>query len=280
VETEWVIRRPAPRLAALVDRYIGYRMLDLPAGVHRGLPSRHLTMDVSIGPGIDVIAQVDPADTPRSYRFVVGGLQDAPALIAYEGTLEGISIALTPPGCRALFGMPAGALWNQSLELEEVTGRAADELWERLQGPRSWDERFAICDQVLTSLLREDDVEPALRRSWQLVVATVGAAPVGDIARTIGWTRQHLARRFTAEYGLSPKLAGRIVRFDRARRMVERAAGDDPLARIAAAAGYYDQAHMTREFSELAGVPPGRLLRDDLPSVQDAEADRAAASAA
>lgn len=229
-----------------------------------------MTLIVSIGPEIDVIAQTDPSQSPDRYRCVVGGLQASTAFIAHDGNQEGVAVQLTPLGCHALFGMPARALWNMSGELEDVIGGAAAELWERVQLAEEWEDRFAVCDNVFCRLLREDQLEPALKRSWQLLVGSGGTAPIARLAETIGWTRQHFARRFAGEFGLSPKLAARVVRFDRARRMLETPFLS--IAQVAHACGYYDQAHLTREFTELAGVPPGRLFVDDLPSVQDTDA--------
>jgi AraC-like DNA-binding protein len=266
-QSEWLTRRPAPALAPFVDRYVGYRLEGFPPGLHRGLPSRHLTFIASIGPPIDVVAQTDPAQAPGRYRAVISGLQASPALIAHEGAQEGVALELAPIGSRALFGMPARELWNTSLELEDLSGPVADELWERLQLAPTWPERFAACDDVLGRLLTGDSVEPALARSWQLLAASAGTRPVSEIAGRIGWTRQHFARRFAGEFGLSPKLAARVVRFDKARRLLR--APFLSIAQVAHACGYYDQAHLTRDFTELAGVPPGRLLADDLPSVQD-----------
>jgi AraC-like DNA-binding protein len=263
-------RRPAPLLAHFVDRYVGYRLEGFPPGLHRGLPSRHLTFIVSIGPPIDVVAQTDPARAPSRYRAVISGLQAAPALIAHDGSSEGVAFELTPIGCRALFGMPASELWNTSLEVDDLAGPVGAELWERLQLAPAWAERFAACDDVLGRLLTGDSVEPALARSWQLLAASAGTRPVSEIAGTIGWTRQHFARRFAGEFGLSPKLAARVVRFDRARRLLQ--APFLSIAQVALACGYYDQAHLTRDFTELAGVPPARLLAGDLPSVQDDDA--------
>jgi AraC-like DNA-binding protein len=267
--SEWLTRRPAPALAPFVERYIGYRLEGFPPGLHRGLPSRHLTFIVSIGPEIDVVVQTDPAQALSTYRAVIGGLQAAPALIAHDGYQEGVAFELTPLGCRALLGLPARELWNISLELDELTGSIGNELWERLQLAPSWPERFAISDEVLARLTTRESVEPALDRSWQLVMASAGTVPVAQIARTLGWTRQHFARRFAGEFGLSPKLAARVVRFDRARRMLQ--APLLSIAQVARACGYYDQAHLTREFGELAGVSPARLLANDLPSVQDSD---------
>jgi AraC-like DNA-binding protein len=269
----YLIRRPVPALAPYIERYVGYRLFGFPAGVHRGVPGRYMTLIVSIGPEIDVIAQTDSAQAPDRYRCVVGGLQASTALIAHDGNQEGVAIQVTPLGSRALFGMPARELWNLSGELEDVVGGPATELWERVQLARDWEERFAVCDSVFTRLVRDDELEPALKRSWQLLVGSSGTAPVAELAGTIGWTRQHFARRFADEFGLSPKLAARVIRFDRARRMLETPFLS--IAQVAYACGYYDQAHLTREFTELAGVPPGRLLEGDLPSVQDNDGARA-----
>ncbi|MEV6211981.1 AraC family transcriptional regulator [Kitasatospora sp. NPDC051914] len=62
------------------------------------------------------------------------------------------------------------------------------------------------------------------------------------------------------ETGLSPKAAARVVRFDRARRMA--ASGGGRLAELAAACGYFDQAHLAREFRALAVVAPSVWLAD------------------
>jgi AraC-like DNA-binding protein len=273
--SEWRTRRPAPVLASAVDRYVGYRLVGFDPGLHRGLPSRHMTLIVSIGPEIDVVAQTDPRQAPNRYRCVVGGLQASPALIAHGGNQEGIAIELTPVGCRALFGAPARALWNTAFELDDVAGAAGAELWERLQSVEAWEDRFRICDEVLGQLVGDDSLEPALRRSWQLLVASAGTTRVAELSRTVGWTRQHFARRFADEFGLAPKLAARVVRFERARRMLD--APFLSIAQVAASCGYYDQAHLTRDFVQLGGCPPGRLLAQDLPSFQDSTAHHAQA---
>jgi AraC-like DNA-binding protein len=266
---QWLTSQPAAPLSPFVDRYVGYRLVGFAPGFHHGLPSSHMTFIVSIGADIDVAAQTDRSQIPDRYRCVVSGLQASSALIVHDGNQEGIAIELSPLGSRAVFGMPAGALWNTSVELSDVVGSIGSELWERLQSTGTWHDRFAVCDEVLTGLLRDNPVAPELQRSWQLLVASAGSIPVSDLALEIEWSRQHLARRFGHEFGLSPKLAGRVVRFERARRMLGAAPSTASIARVAATCGYYDQAHLTRDFVELAGCPPRRLFADDLPSFQD-----------
>ncbi|MGH9245379.1 MAG: helix-turn-helix domain-containing protein [Acidimicrobiales bacterium] len=268
-DVEWMAGMPSTRLRPFIERYCGYRLVGFAAGLHRGLPSRHMTFIVSVGGDIDVVAQTDPAQPPQRYGCVVSGLQASSALIAHDGNQEGVAIELTPLGSRALFGMPAGELWNVSLELADVIGAAGRELWERLQVTDRWDERFAACDAVLSRLAGDDVAPRELTFAWEAVVASGGGRSVGDLAHEVGWSRQHLARRFRNEFGLGPKLAARVVRFERARRMLQAIPAFVSIAQVAAACGYYDQAHLDRDFAQLAGCTPTQLLAGDLPSFQD-----------
>jgi AraC-like DNA-binding protein len=261
---------PAPPLRPFIERYVGYRMSGLTPGVHRGLPSRHLTFLVSIGPPVDVVAQTDPRQPPASYHTVVSGLQARPATIGYGSHQEGVGIELSPLGARMLFGLPSRVLWDASVECSDVVGRQGWELWERLQGVPAWPRRFAVCDEVLTRWADTDvRVAAELTRAWHTLVRSGGTAAVGDLAADIGWSRQHLARRFGEEFGLGPKLAARVLRFERATTMLRHTPSFTTIAQVAASCGYFDQSHLDRDFVELAGCTPSQLLAEELPSVQD-----------
>lgn len=262
---------PSPALRPFIDRYVGYRLAGFAGGVHRGLPSRHMTLIVGIGATIDVVAQADRRQAPGEYGFVLSGLHAAPALIAHGGDQEGVAIELTPLGFRALFGMPARELWSTTVECSDVAGPAGRELRERVQGETGWRERFAVCDEVLGRRVAHDRLAPAeLQGAWQALVGSRGTAEIGAVAEEVGWTRQHLARRFRDEFGLGPKLAARVLRFERARRMLQSVPSFVTVAQVAATCGYYDQAHLNRDFVEFAGCSPTRLIAEEaLPSFQD-----------
>lgn len=116
-----------------------------------------------------------------------------------------------------------------------------------------------------------------MREAWRLVLGSGGTVPVTRLAAEVGWSRRHLAERFGQELGLSPKAAARIVRFERARHMLQRP-DRGTMADVAAACGYFDQPHLNRDFVELAGCPPGEWLAEELPSVQDGEGPGSAES--
>jgi AraC-like DNA-binding protein len=166
--------------------------------------------------------------------------------------------------------MPSRALWNSSFECADVAGLVGGELWERLQGLGTWPERFAACDEVLTGLVDADAaVAPELDHAWRTLVSTGGTGSISALAARVGWSRQHLAHRFTDEFGLGPKLAARVMRFERARHMLQATPSFVSIAQVAATCGYYDQAHLNRDFAELAGCTPTAWLAEELPSFQD-----------
>jgi len=136
-----------------------------------------------------------------------------------------------------------------------------------------WETRFELLDAHLLGVLarrREDPetlVAPEVREAWRVLQHTGGRARIQDVAAHVGWSRRHLAARFAAEYGLGPKQAARLMRFDHARTLL---ASGHALADAAAGAGYADQAHLTREWRTLAGRSPTETLREQFPIVQDA----------
>ena len=94
---------------------------------------------------------------------------------------------------------------------------------------------------------------------------------MSELAAGTGWSERHLTGRFRAEIGLAPKAAARVIRFDRARKLLVRkltAGGDYLLADLAADCGYFDQAHLAREFRALAGCPPSQWLAEEFRNVQ------------
>jgi transcriptional regulator GlxA family with amidase domain len=109
---------------------------------------------------------------------------------------------------------------------------------------------------------------PEVEQAWRLIRRGGGRTPVAGVASDVGWSTRHLEQRFRGEFGITPKAAVRITRFERS---VD--AARDPrrrLADVAAECGYADQAHLAREWRDLAGRPPSRWrVEDDLAFVQD-----------
>ena len=212
---------PAAPLRGLIGWYSGYRQDGVPPARHRGLPSPYLTLIITLDDPLTVARHPDPADRPGDYRTLVGGLHTTPALITHPGRQSGVQVHLSPLGARALLGLPAGELAGRDLAGDDVLGRVAGELHERMRAATDWPARFAVLDQVLLDRADLDQqVPPDVAEAWRLLLRSGGQVRAAELASRVGWSPRYLQRRLLAETGLTPKAAARVTRFDRARRIL------------------------------------------------------------
>ncbi len=268
---------PAP-LRPFVAAATGYRVPPNPTGLHRGLPSRHLTLVLELHAPLRL-----RLGTHVAAHGVLGGLHTGPALIDASLAQEGLQYGLTPGGVRALFGVPAGELRGQAVDLADVVGAGADELLARLRDAPTWAERFGIVDAALLHRLaagggRVPYPPPEVSRAWRLIHTSRGGISVAELARQVGWGRRHLSERFRTATGLTPKEAARVARFEATRGLLL-SPRRPPLVEVAATCGYADQQHLAREWRALAGCSVGTWLREELPFVHDPSGAPGASSA-
>lgn len=113
----------------------------------------------------------------------------------------------------------------------------------------------AALEQIAVERLRH--AEPPDPRIAGIVDHIRAGAPVAATAEVVGMGERQLHRRCLAAFGYGPKTLARILRMNRA---LDLARSGTPLAAVAAAAGYADQAHLTRDVKALTGEPPGALI--------------------
>jgi AraC-like DNA-binding protein len=189
-------------------------------------------------------------------------------------TVEMLSPRTTIVGLRFHAGAASSVLRESASELVDLTV-VSDALWgasavatgERIADARSPQEALAFLQQLVIAHL------PAASRPDPIVAATVRrllsgrTADIGRLAASLSISERQLRRRCEAWVGLGPKALHRMLRFQVLQALAQRntALGRKPagdgLARLAAEAGYADQAHLNRECLRLSGETPRSLLR-------------------
>jgi AraC-like DNA-binding protein len=255
----YVTRRPGPRLRDFVEYF--WTLSDEPGhGQELVVPSGTLELVVNLDRDAFGITHA-VGGTPRHQRFpgaIVSGCYSRPFGIDTHDHADIVGVHFKPGGAAGLLGAPPGELSNQHVALGDLWGRRAVELRERLCVARSLPERFEIVDDVLTG--RRKDGPRARSPIWSAVLQLErpGVA-IGDVAAALQLSRRRFIEVFTRDVGMAPKRYARIRRFQRA---LARATGG-PLpawADVALECGYYDQAHLCREWAELTGLSPSKLV--------------------
>jgi AraC-like DNA-binding protein len=259
---EWVTAPVHPRLRPWVRRITGYRE-DAGGPLERiELPGPRATLILSFGDRIEVGGQ------GRTFTSFASGLHDRPVPTAHGGRLAGIQVDLTPFGAYALYGLPLRELANTAVDLADLPG--GGRLPERLAETAGWPARFALLEGELAARLEAGPApSPEVAHAWARLETGGGRTPVAALVGETGWSHRHLVARFHEQVGLAPKAVARLFRFERALALLD----CGPLAEVAAAAGFFDQGHMNREFRRLAGATPVQLRA--VRFVQDGEAGAA-----
>lgn len=262
---EMIRGAPDPRLRGHVLSYCSYREETTSFVRRRELPSVRVVLIINLGEPIRVLSPAGQTGWREQPEGFLAGLHDTYAVTETGGSQAGVQVDLTPIGAHLLLGLPMDELSRRVVTLEDLFGRGGLLLREAVAEAPGWAERFEVVDQFLLTLLdRARSPVPSVTRALGRLRESGGTVPVGVIAAEIGCSRRHLISRFREQVGVTPKLLARILRFERVVSLVD-ARTELGWAEIAQVSGYYDQAHMIRDFNQFAGSPPNEFARRRLP---------------
>ncbi len=100
-------------------------------------------------------------------------------------------------------------------------------------------------------------------------------APIEEIAADLAVSREHLTREMTRIVGLTPRVLARLLRMRRLLAGID-VHGSIGWRHLAADLGWYDQAHLIRDFRRHTGVTPSQYLEAQRAELTDVEAADAA----
>jgi AraC-like DNA-binding protein len=222
--------------------------------------------------------RIEPGKRPMIHRIVpdgcidivwldgflhVAGPDTGPVLAPISAGSLVVGIRFRPGLAPTMLGLPASELLDGRTALLHLWGGASGRLAERLVASSDPGAAMAVLEREL--LERLPDAAPVDRLA-EGVVAELRAAPpspvVAGLAATLGSSERQLHRRCLDAFGYGPKMLDRVLRFQRFLALARTATprGEAGLARLAADAGYADQAHLARECRALGGLTPTELL--------------------
>jgi AraC-like DNA-binding protein len=256
---------PAPPLADHVE-YL-WSLSDAPAHQRESIVPTG-TLELVINLHEDELRIYQPDDTIRCRRLsgaVVSGAYRGCFVIDTREHASVMGAHFKPGGALPFLSVPPGTLSDTHVDLETLWGTRARTLRERLCSAGSAYQRFRLLEQAL--LLARGSLER--RGAVRVAIERLGRGfRVGEIASDLGLSRRRFIEVFTAEVGMTPKLFGRVQRFQRALSLARGAASRD-WSELALDCRYFDQSHMIRDFVALSGFSPAELVRRGGENVKD-----------
>jgi len=178
-------------------------------------------------------------------------------LIKPTGRVSVLGVRFWPGGAYPFLAIPQDEIAGQVIALDAVWGAITRELHSRIAEGATAADRVKQVETILLARLsnfrRHDD---GAMQAIGLILRSGGCVPIERLAESMGVGLRRLDRTFNTRVGLTPKSLCRIVRFQRALKMIEQNETRRDWVRIALDCGYYDQPHFIKEFSAIAGIGP------------------------
>jgi AraC-like DNA-binding protein len=168
-----------------------------------------------------------------------------------------LGVRFHPGMARACLSYDIPSLNDRSVSMRAVLGDAATMLMEVFWNRSSFEARI----EKLTGRIVRWPVVSEPQQAIGELVRKRGRLPLCEFADAAGLGERQLRRSCYRYSGLAPKHLARILRFRHAASRLREGAND--LAGVALDCGYYDQAHMIRDFRELAGTSPAKYQRQN-----------------
>jgi len=244
-------------LRPFLVRWAGFADMAAPPFTHRMPATTFLPLIINFADPYLIHAGHEP-DTEAAHHTFTAGLIDRFTVVRSLGPVHCVQVDFKAAGARAFFRIPLTEITGHVVSLANLLGQDGDDIVEKLALCTCWRQRFRILEQFLRQRIlpgprQSSTVVEALR----VIETSAGTTRISGLARALDISREHLARRFSAEVGIGPKAYSRIVRFENAMQRLQD--GPDSVAAIAHETGYADQAHLTREFGRMAGTTPVRF---------------------
>jgi AraC-like DNA-binding protein len=197
---------------------------------------------------------------------VLNGVYTQPLNLTAASRAATVGVSFAPGGAAPFLDRPASELQNQTVSLSTIWGAVGNRLRDRLLDAPTPQAKFRVLETTLRNQLKASDTPSFVDEAVAIVQAHKGNLSVNTLVDQTGYSHRHVVDRFRVRVGLSPKHFCRVVRFQSMLSRTQHDAVD--WSQLALACGYYDQAHLNRDFRAFANMTP-TAYRGRAPSEQN-----------
>lgn len=177
--------------------------------------------------------------------------------LSFNGSIDWLIVVLQPYGAYHLWNVPATELNDCFLPAQEVLGRAAAYMADRLKQAASIFDRIGLLNAWLLRISEKSKQPDALvLQAVKQIRAGEGSLPVHVLLKRLQVNERTMERKFKQHTGITPKQYSGIVRMNTSARKLKQFQHKESLTAIAYDNDYFDQAHFIKDFRKHTGITP------------------------
>jgi len=250
---------PAPLDAYIEDLYY----LDGPAAYPRQnvLPVAASNLMINLGDPFEVYRpdQAEPFLTCTHSWWV--GVWNTYHSVGWPAQVRLFGVHFKPEGAYPFLKFPLSEIKGLVVPLDEIWGRHAAEIRDRLHAAPTVEAGFAVLEQILLARLQEaPEVLDLVQYAITEISHSHGALSIRGLSAQIGISQNHLGTQFKRLIGIPPKEVARFYRFAHAIDLIQSTQHVD-LTRIAHQSQFYDQSHFNKDFVAFTGHTPSEYVQ-------------------
>lgn len=200
----------------------------------------------------------------KESQITLIGIQDIPAIvdIEYDTFYGNIGIEFSPMGTYRLFQLRQSEIKNKLFLLEDILGKSAKEIQDRIAQTHVTTEKIQYIQAYLVQLLSKSQSDQVLDYCIERVTGSKGMIVVSALEKETGYSSRWLHQKFIEKVGLSPKNLASIIRFNQIYQPWARH-GNPNSFKDNIYTYFYDQAHFIKDFKRFTGFSPLKLANSE-----------------
>jgi AraC-like DNA-binding protein len=207
----------------------------------------------------------DPDDTSKVAKLSgcsISGPHSRSFAIDTDEQTSVIGISFRPAGAVPFLKFPSDELHNQHVSLDDVWGRLASELRERVLAAPTPREKLRVAEiMLLERAAGVFDSQPVVEYAVHNFLARPATLKIAEVTAKTGFSSRRFIELFKQHVGMPPKMFCRVRRFQSVLKKI--ASGQQVRwSDLALDCGYYDQAHFIHDFRSFSGINPVKYLND------------------
>jgi len=180
-------------------------------------------------------------------------------LLENTGSSGMIGIKLKPTAASQCFGINMHSFTDRVVELGIVVNDQFDSISDKLVSNIPYQQKIDTLNTFFEGIkLESSENTDLVDQALALIFESNGLMSIADLQDKTGINERKLERLFAKHVGLSPKFYSRIIRFNYIFRKVENTRMS--WSELALIAGFYDQSHFIKNFTEFTGEEPSRYF--------------------